>query len=169
MSAQIEKIEKFSKNLAGLSLFILMIMMATDVFARTVFSSPISGVTEIGQYYLMVAIVFFGLPYTYRVGGHVRVEILATRFGPRFWFVTELLGQILGIVTFLIIVWFTLQFGLEGVKIRAARPSGAFILPVYPARFIVPLSSLLMVVTMVSSLIRTIIDFRSGRLSKDSA
>ena len=159
----IRKVETFFSYLAMVAAFALMLLGTSDAIGRTFFNKPVPGATEIGEFYLMEAIVFLGLAYTYTVGGPVRMDILATIFGHRFRFATEFLSQIIGIILFMIITWYSLQFALDGLSLGKAHGAGIFMLPTYPAYFFVPFGSLLTIVSIVTGLIRNIIDFRTSR------
>lgn len=66
--------------IGGVCLFLLMVAVVTDAGGRYFLNSPISGVYEISEFYLMIAIVFLGLSRTQSLKGHVRVELLLERF-----------------------------------------------------------------------------------------
>lgn len=69
-------IEDIMGWLGNLCLAILMVAVTADVCGRYFLNAPISGVYEISETYLMVAIVFLGLAQAQRHGAHVRVLFL---------------------------------------------------------------------------------------------
>ena len=61
--------------IAGLILFGLVGLTFLDVIMRYIFSSPIFGardVLEMG----MVVVISLGFPFTWRIGGHIVVDLL---------------------------------------------------------------------------------------------
>jgi TRAP-type C4-dicarboxylate transport system permease small subunit len=63
-------------HLMGWLVFLLMALILVEVFTRYVLpSAPIAVADEMGGYAL-VAVTFLGLGYTWKEGGHVRVEFL---------------------------------------------------------------------------------------------
>jgi TRAP-type C4-dicarboxylate transport system permease small subunit len=60
---------------AGAVVFLLMLLIAAGVFSRRVLGAPLLAVDEVSGY-LLLAIVFLGLAYTMRAGGHIRADIV---------------------------------------------------------------------------------------------
>ena len=60
-------------HLMGWLLMVLMFMILVEVLTRYILQSPLSIAEEYGGY-MLVAITFLGLGYTWKEGGHVRVE-----------------------------------------------------------------------------------------------
>ena len=61
----------------GWLLLVLMAMILVEVLTRYVLQSPLSISEEFGGY-MMVAITFLGLGYTWKEGSHVRVELFTS-------------------------------------------------------------------------------------------
>ncbi len=69
-------------HLMGWLVFLLMALILVEVFTRYVLpSAPIAVADEMGGYAL-VAVTFLGLGYTWKEGGHVRVEFLVNVLPP---------------------------------------------------------------------------------------
>lgn len=63
-------------HLLGWLIFLLMALILVEVFTRYVLpSAPLAVADEMGGYAL-VAVTYLGLGYTWKEGGHVRVEFL---------------------------------------------------------------------------------------------
>lgn len=72
----LEKITDFlSGKLQGWIVFLLMVMVMVEVLSRYLLQSPLSLADELGGYFL-ISITFMGLGYTWKEGGHVRVELV---------------------------------------------------------------------------------------------
>jgi TRAP-type C4-dicarboxylate transport system permease small subunit len=73
-------------KLQGWLVFLLMVMVLVEVLARYLLQSPLSLADELGGY-LLVSITFMGLGYTWKEGGHVRVELIINMLPekPRAW------------------------------------------------------------------------------------
>jgi TRAP-type C4-dicarboxylate transport system permease small subunit len=75
-------VDRVSALLGGLAAGLIVGTSGLIVFAvvlRYVLSAPFKHTEEISSY-LLVAIVFFGLAYTLKEGGHVRVELVMRMF-----------------------------------------------------------------------------------------
>lgn len=59
-------------------LFLLMALILVEVLTRYVLHSPLGISDEMGGY-MLVAITFMGLAYTWKEDGHVRVDLLISR------------------------------------------------------------------------------------------
>ena len=57
-------------------------LVTVAVITRYVFNAPLLFSDEISEY-LLLGSVFFGLGYTMRVGGHIRVEMVLHRLPPK--------------------------------------------------------------------------------------
>ena len=68
-----------SGHLQAWLIFGLMVMLLIEVLTRYLLQSPLSLAEELGGY-MLVAITFMGLAYTWKEKGHVRVELLISRF-----------------------------------------------------------------------------------------
>jgi len=58
------------------SLFLIMVIKAVDVTLRYCFNFPLQWSYGLISHYLLVAAFFLAMPYTYRVGGHVNVDVV---------------------------------------------------------------------------------------------
>ncbi len=80
----IEKIVYFGGYLSGWLVPLMMMLVVVDVFMRYVLHRPLMVSDEISAY-MLVALSFLGLGYTWRQGGHVRIEVLVTRLPARLY------------------------------------------------------------------------------------
>jgi len=90
----IEKLASGSGFISGLLVPIMMILIVVEVFMRYVLHSPLMIADEFSAY-MLVALSYLGFAYTWRQGGHVRIEILVSRLSPRTSQKIRLLGLIL--------------------------------------------------------------------------
>jgi len=80
----IEKVtDVLSGHLQAGIIFFLMVMLLVEVLTRYILRSPLSIAEEMGGY-LLVAITFMGLAYTWKEKGHVRVSLLISRLPHKF-------------------------------------------------------------------------------------
>ena len=79
-------IEKMTNLVSGQipawTVFLLMVMVLVEVIARYVLIAPLSIADEYGGY-MLVAVTFVGLGYTWKEGGHVSVEFITNILPPR--------------------------------------------------------------------------------------
>ena len=70
-------IEKFTALISGFGIFGLMLIGVVQIFGRKFFNAPIFGYIDIVEI-AMSALVFLGLAYTERLGGHIRMELFVS-------------------------------------------------------------------------------------------
>ena len=90
----IERIAYLGGYLSGWLVPLMMMLVVVDVFMRYVMHRPLMVSDEFSAY-MLVALSFLGLAYTWRQGGHVRIEIVVTRLSPRVYNWVRLIGLIL--------------------------------------------------------------------------
>jgi len=74
----IDKIADLGGILSGWLVPFMMILVVVEVFTRYVLNRPLMVADEVSAY-MLVALSFLGLAYTWRQGGHVRISILVSR------------------------------------------------------------------------------------------
>lgn len=90
----IEKLARGSGFISGLFVPIMMTLIVVEVFMRYVLHNPLMIADEFSAY-MLVTLSYLGFAYTWRQGGHVRIEILVNRFAPLTGQKVRLLGLIL--------------------------------------------------------------------------
>jgi TRAP-type C4-dicarboxylate transport system permease small subunit len=91
------------KSAGALALTLMMLITVVDVAGRF-FKHPIFGSVELVGF-LSVAVTAAALPHTYKVGGHVGVEII-TRFLPRrVRLLLDLFTRTLTLILFSVVAW----------------------------------------------------------------
>ena len=96
----IERIADFVGYLSGWLVPLMMMLVVVDVFMRYVMRRPLMVADELTAY-MLVALSFLGFAYTWRQGGHVRVEVVVNYLPPRLYDWVRLGGLIL---TFLFMI-----------------------------------------------------------------
>lgn len=89
---------------AGLVLTALVGLTFVDVVLRYVFSDPILGSKDILQMG-MVIVVFLGAPFTWRVGGHIVVDLLPDYRNPIVAKLRDLSVRLMVLVLFGLLAW----------------------------------------------------------------
>ena len=74
----IEKIVDFLGHVSGWLVPAMMLLVAVEVFMRYVLHAPAMVADEFSAY-MLVALSYLGLAYTWRQGGHVRITLLVSR------------------------------------------------------------------------------------------
>ena len=126
--------------IGGICLFLLMALIVSDSGGRYLFNAPISGVYEISELYLMIAIVFLGLARTQSLKAHVRVELLLERLPVSAARALEVVFLLATIVVFLCITYVTARTGFNSIVLNRWT-TGVVAIPTGPSWLIVSFGS----------------------------
>ena len=142
-------------NGIGVLLIALLILwVGCDVTSRGLFEAPIPGTVEAVKAGT-VAIAFLCFFYTLRQGRMVRADLVARRLPQQAQQALCILESIIGIVVFAIIARYSWDGAWAGFLVGESEGAGIMI-PVYPARFAIVLSSFLLSLQYLLHLIRDI-------------
>jgi TRAP-type C4-dicarboxylate transport system permease small subunit len=109
-------IEKAGVAVAGLLMFMIMLVVVTDVVARYFFNSPLEWSYELISLYLMVGLFFFALSDTLANNAHVAVDILHLYMPERIRHAAEFVGYLLATPVFAAIFYMALLNTLDAYK-----------------------------------------------------
>jgi TRAP-type C4-dicarboxylate transport system permease small subunit len=131
------------------------------VIGRVVFNSPVKGTPEIVSMSIVI-ICFLLAGYSVRSGSMLRADILT---GPMSWrgpLVSALLSGVLGAAFFGLIVWGSYEPTLHAWTSGEFEGEGALRIPVWPARFMVMLGSLLVTIIYLGQAATAVIGLAAG-------
>jgi TRAP-type C4-dicarboxylate transport system permease small subunit len=124
----------------------MMLLTIADVFLRKTFSKSILGTVEVTEF-MMVILVFFALAQTEVLNGHVKVDLVMSRFGEH---TQALVDTITQLVCFLLLGLFTWSALVYSGKMRAsAEVSQDLWLPIYPFVYVVVAGCALLSLTLL--------------------
>ena len=137
--------------LTGFATLAIVLLISYDVAIRYFFNQPQVFVDEVASF-LEVLVVFGGAAYTFRVGGHVRVDLVTGRIRPaaRAWLRVVTLA--LGIVFLAVVIWVTTQSGITAF--RYGRVSAVMLYPLWLPMLFIPAGLALMALAMLAALAR---------------
>jgi TRAP-type C4-dicarboxylate transport system permease small subunit len=119
---------------AGLALVGVMTVMVFDVLFRYVFTRPIKGVQDLVQLGLLL-VVFLGIGYCGRTGGHVAVDVFERFMGERLRRAADVLVRALGAAIYAALAWRVWQSGVDAGTYRES--SNLLAIPFQPFYFVV--------------------------------
>lgn len=138
---------------AGFATLAIVLLITYDVTMRYFFDQPQIFVDEIASF-LEVLIVFGGAAYTFRVGGHVRVDLITPLLPPtaRAWLRVLTLG--LGVAFLSVVIWVTSQSALTAW--HYGRVSAVMLYPLWWPMLLIPAGLALMALAMLVRLGRQV-------------
>ena len=133
---------------AAVIIFLLGFLVCADVIGRGFFNSPVKGTPEMVSMSIVI-ICFLLAGYSVQSGSMIYTDVLASRFGVRGRAFALLLSSVLGILFFGLIVWGSFEPTLHAWASGEYEGEGALRVPALPARIVVLLGSLLVVVSYI--------------------
>lgn len=144
---------------AAIIIFLLGFLVCTDVIGRAFFNSPVKGTPEIVSMSIVI-ICFLLAGYAVQSGGMIYTGVIMDIFGVRGQALAQLLSALLGAAFFAIIVWGSYEPTLHAIASGEYEGEGALRVPVWPARVIVVIGSVLIITSyllLAASAIATLI------------
>jgi len=158
-------IDSVNEKIAGVvswALLAAVLICAGNALIRYVFNYSSNAWLEI-QWYLYSAVFMLASAYTLKRDEHVRVDVFVGRFSKRTQVWIDLFGFLLFLLPIcLLILWYGIPFALISIQ-SAEMSSNAGGLIVWPAKVLVPLGFLLLVLQGISEIIKRIA-FLAGRI-----
>jgi len=139
--------------LAGFATLAIVLLVTYDVLMRHFFDRPQLFVDEMASF-LQVLLIFGGAAYTFRVGGHVRVDLL-TNVVPgavRAWL--RVLTLALGVAFLAVVIWVTTQSA--STAFRYGRVSAVMLYPLWLPMAFIPAGLTLLAAAMALALVRQV-------------
>ncbi len=145
----IARLASVAALLAGFATLAVVLLISYDVTMRYFFDTPQIFVDEVASF-LEVLIIFGGAAYTFRIGGHVRVDLVTLLLRPavRAWL--RVLTLALGVVFLAIVIWVTAQSALAAW--RYGRVSAVMLYPLWWPMLFIPAGLALMALAMLARL-----------------
>ena len=127
---------------AGILLLLVTFFVSYGVILRYIHIRPPIWILQYTEYALLW-ITFLGAAWLLRKGGHIRIDTVITRLGPKTQKIIEVIIAILGFVVCIVIVWFGTEKTLEFYK-RGILDVKGVIVPLYPLFLIIPLGGFML-------------------------
>lgn len=137
------RIESAFNLIAGLVLFMLVFLAVVHVVSRKLLNAPVPGFVDWVEQ-SMAVFAFLGIAYCQRLGGHIRMDIVVSKFKGRvLWFSEFVSVSLMLIITCILVYgsWFHFVRSFDFAAPLFSRDSSIDIaLPLWPAKFLVPLA-----------------------------
>lgn len=143
-------------GLAGAGALVLaamMVMTFADVVGRYAFNRPIVGIVEMTEM-CMGLIVFLGLTFTTRAGGHIAVDIVTSRLPAGWRRRLELVAHLASTLIVALMSWQLWRMAADTVSDNLLTQ--VWELPVYPVAYVMAAASTLVVVPLVMQALRSL-------------
>ncbi len=154
--SMLDKLSKVLKFIGAFALTIMMLLTVVDVIGRF-FKHPIFGSVELVGF-LAVITVAAALPYTYKMDGHVGVEILVRLLSKKTQLWIDVFTRSLSLVLFGIISWQMFLYAKDIHETGEVSMNLEF--PIYYIVYILALGLTIFSVTILERIVDTIKQLR---------
>jgi len=156
----IDRIADLVGYFSGWLVPLMMILIAVEVFMRYVLHQPLMVADEFSAY-MLVALSYLGLAYTWRQGGHVRISILVSRFPSRVSSWVRLISLIMVLIFLIGLDQAGYKMIMYALKINL-RSSTWLTIPLFWPQLTVFIGFILLTLLLVAEIARTIVKIRAG-------
>jgi TRAP-type mannitol/chloroaromatic compound transport system permease small subunit len=137
-------------------LVLLAVLIATgNAISRYAFNASSNAWLEV-QWYMFAAMVFFGAPYTLKINGHVRVDVIYCALSERGRIWIDILGGIFFLLPFCaVLLYFTWPWFLDSWRIGEMSSNAGGLIR-WPVKLVLPVGFALLALQGLSELIKRI-------------
>ena len=154
--------------LCGILMILMVMNVFYDVVMRYVFSDVNIGMQEL-EWHLFAAMFMFGIGYTIKERGHVRVDIIYDRLTAKLKAWIDIIGTLIFAIPFTtLIIYYGYGYSLEAFQMGegSADPGG---LPHrWIIRSVIPLASSFVILCLLHSILENVNIIRNKSVSPES-
>ena len=155
LSRKIDRLNDLIGSAASWALLAAVLICTGNAFARYTINDSSNGWMEI-QWYLFAAVFLLAAPYTLRRNEHVRIDVITGRFSKR----TQVWIDLFGFVFFLmpmagLILYLGIPYAVHAYT-RQEMSSNAGGLIEWPAKILIPIGFMLLVLQGLSEIIKRV-------------
>ncbi|MBI5966939.1 MAG: TRAP transporter small permease [Deltaproteobacteria bacterium] len=156
----IERVADISGYFSGWLVPLMMILIAVEVFMRYVLHQPLMVADEFSAY-MLVALSYLGLAYTWKQGGHVRISLLVSRLPSK-------ISSRIRLIALILILIFMIELDRAGYKMIVyalkinLRSQTFFTFPLFWPQLTVFIGFILLTLLLFVEIARAILKIRAG-------
>lgn len=136
MSRHVVGLSRAIHIVSSMWVFILALLILSDVFGRIIFLSPIPGTKEILQN-SVIMVTFLQLPLAIFSGSMLRTTLFLDVASPGIKKLMQSLCYILGFLLFVAVGWATIPEAFEALRLNEYEGEGALRIYTWPIRFLI--------------------------------
>lgn len=143
------KVESLAAYLAGLVIFLTMMLGVIQVVGRSVFNRPVPAYVDIIEI-MMTVFAFLAISYAQRLGAHVRMEIVLKNFAGRSLWIAEIVGTLATMWIIAVLLIYGFDHFLRAYEIGDSTIDGDY--PLWPSKLLIPVAFGLLMCRLTVSL-----------------
>lgn len=143
LDARYAQFEHGVNLMAAIVILAVMFLGVVQIFSRKLFNLPIPAYIDVIEL-VMVLFAFPSLSYAHRLGAHIRMEIILSRFRGRAYYALEVFAELLMIVMVAVLMWFSYTHFLRAYRVGDGMMDLNF--PLWPPKLVVPIAFAMLLV-----------------------
>ena len=152
----IDRVSLWTGNLVAPFLLVMMFLTCAVVVSRYLFNVGAIQIQE-SVMYLHGATLLLGIAYTLKLGGHVRVDILYQRFGPRYRAIVDVMGTLLFLFPLAaFILWTNYDYVAFSWSLTESSAEAGGLGGVYLLKTLIPITAIFIFLQSTSELLKNL-------------
>jgi len=152
MTQTMQRVTSTMSRAASYLILLITLTVSIEVIGRYVFNHPTSWVWPVNRQ-LFGIFILVALAYTQSQDGHIQIEIFYDRFPPALRTFARWFAFLVSLVFVGVLVWQTASMAVNALAVKE-RASGAFKIPLYPFKVLIPIASLMLGIELIVSFFR---------------
>lgn len=162
LSRSIDGLNKFVGRTVAWAIFAAVLISAVNAIIRKVFNMSSNAWLEM-QWVLFGAVFLLCASWTLQANEHIRIDVVSNFFSRRLRHIVDIIGHVFFLMPMcLVMMYYSWPFFFRSL-LQNEQSTNAGGLPLYPAKFLVPLGFTLLMLQAISELIKRIA-IMQGRL-----
>ncbi len=149
-----DKLQNFGAYLSSFLFIALTVLIITEIVSRSFFnvSTMIAGEYS-GYFYL--ASIFFGLGYTFKEDGHIRITILTSKLSKNKIRVVDIFAGVITLVLTLFILYYSVKMIIESYKFEMVSETVSET-PIYLTQLALPIGLLIFCIAILAFIVKRV-------------
>lgn len=134
---------------SALVILAMMLLAVVQVLGRKLFNFPVPGYVDWVEFFMAI-FVFLSIAYCQKLGGHVRMEIVISRFSGRALYFCEIIGTVVALFVIGVLTYYAYTHFLRAWEIGDS--SIDIQLPIWPGKLMVAFAFVTLIIRLLIQL-----------------
>jgi len=150
----------FFAYIAGILLLLVTLFVTYSVVLRYLHFRPPIWILQCTEYALLW-LTFLGAAWLLKKNGHIRIDTIVSRFGPKGRCIFDIIVACLGCIVCIIIFWFGVEKNIDLYQ-RGIMDVKGVTMPQYPLFLVIPLGGLLLLIQFIRNFFEHLKSLKHG-------
>ncbi|WP_304511597.1 TRAP transporter small permease [Desulfobacula sp.] len=152
---RLESLAHFQNRLAGFAVLLILVHVSLDVLMRYMLNSPIPATLEVVSFYYMIALTFLPMLILEYQDKHIKTDLFFRQFPKALQRVSIAASGLMAVFFYWLLTYVCFEEALSATH-RGEVVMGVHLLPIWPARWLLPVAFLSASIGALFSTIRAL-------------